>query len=100
MPIYGLFKLCQKQDVWPVCALVTNSLGSGELIGGLDWVKNSVNSYPLDHLQIAAGTAVFDDKAHFDKTCNQVIESRVWLAEQPENLGFNALSSVANFLIV
>ena len=76
------------------------ALGSAQLIEGLERVKNSFNSYPLGHLQIAAGIAAFEDKAHFDKTRNQVIESRGWLAEQLENLGFNILPSAANFLFV
>ena len=37
---------------------------------------------------------------HFDKTRNQVIENRGWLAEQLKNLGFNVLPSAANFLFV
>jgi histidinol-phosphate aminotransferase len=76
------------------------ALGSAELIEGLERVKNSFNSYPLGHLQIAAGIAAFEDKAHFDKTRNQVIESRGWLAEELKNLGFNVLPSAANFLFV
>ena len=76
------------------------ALGSAGLIEGLERVKNSFNSYPLGHLQIAAGIAAFEDKAHFDKTRNQVIESRGWLAEQLKNLGFNVLPSAANFLFV
>ena len=76
------------------------ALGSAQLIEGLERVKNSFNSYPLGHLQIAAGIAAFEDTAYFDKTRNRVIESRGWLAEQLKNLGFNVLPSAANFLFV
>ncbi|CAI8313023.1 MAG: Histidinol-phosphate aminotransferase [Porticoccaceae bacterium UBA1117] len=76
------------------------ALGSAELIEGLERVKNSFNSYPLGHLQIAAGIAAFEDKAHFDSTRQQVISSRDWLSDQLKTLGFNVLPSAANFLFV
>mgnify|MGYP001465913197 CR=1 FL=1 len=76
------------------------ALGSAELIEGLERVKNSFNSYPLGHLQIAAGIAAFEDKAHFDSTRQQVISSRDWLSDQLKILGFDVLPSAANFLFV
>ena len=76
------------------------ALGSAELIEGLERVKNSFNSYPLGHLQIAAGIAAFEDKTHFDSTRQQVISSRDWLSDQLKTLGFNVLPSAANFLFV
>jgi len=76
------------------------ALGSAELIEGLERVKNSFNSYPLGHLQIAAGIAAFEDKAHFDSTRQQVISSRDWLSDQLKILRFDVLPSAANFLFV
>ena len=76
------------------------ALGSAELIEGLERVKNSFNSYPLGHLQIAAGIAAFEDKAHFDSTRQQVISSRDSLSDQLKILGFDVLPSAANFLFV
>ena len=76
------------------------ALGSAELIKGLERVKNSFNSYPLGHLQIAAGIAAFEDKAHFDSTRQQVISSRDWLSDQLKILRFDVLPSAANFLFV
>ena len=76
------------------------ALGSAELIEGLERVKNSFNSYPLGHLQIAAGIGAFEDKAHFDSTRQQVISSRDLLSDQLKTLGFNVLASADNFLFV
>jgi histidinol-phosphate aminotransferase len=76
------------------------ALGSAELIEGLDRVKNSFNSYPLGHLQIAAGVAAFEDKAYFQQTCNQVIQSRRSLTVALEEIGFEVLPSKGNFVFV
>ena len=74
------------------------AMGSEKLIEGLDRVKNSFNSYPLGHLQIAAGIAAFNDEAHFQKTRQQVIAQRQQLTNQLEALGFEVLPSQANFI--
>lgn len=76
------------------------ALGSAQLIEGLERVKNSFNSYPLGHLQIAAGIAAFEDEAYFDDTRNQVIASRDWLSAQLKGLNFDVLPSAANFLFI
>ena len=76
------------------------ALGSAQLIEGLERVKNSFNSYPLGHLQIAAGIAAFEDEAYFDNTRNQVIASREWLSAQLKVLNFDVLPSAANFLFI
>jgi histidinol-phosphate aminotransferase len=76
------------------------ALGSAQLIEGLERVKNSFNSYPLGHLQIAAGIAAFEDEAYFDDTRKQVIASREWLSAQLKGLNFDVLPSAANFLFI
>lgn len=74
------------------------AIAGAELVEGLDRVKNSFNSYPLGHLQIAAAIASFKDEAYFQQTCTQVIDSREQLVEQLQQLGFDVLPSVANFV--
>ena len=76
------------------------ALGSVQLIEGLERVKNSFNSYPLGHLQIAAGIAAFEDQTYFDDTRNQVMASREWLSVQLKALHFDVLPSAANFVFV
>ena len=76
------------------------AMGNASLIEGLDRVKNSFNSYPLGHLQIAAATASFNDESYFQRTCAQVIKSRDQLVDQLLALGFEVLPSAANFVFV
>ena len=75
------------------------ALGSEQLIAGLNRIKNSFNSYPLGHLQIAAAIAAFDDQPYFQKTTDRVISERQRVVEQLETLGFNVLPSKANFVL-
>ena len=74
------------------------AMANAALIEGLDRVKNSFNSYPLGHLQIAAAIASFKDESYFKQTCAQVISSREQLVEQLQTLGFEILPSAANFV--
>lgn len=74
------------------------ALGQSELIAGMEKVKNSFNSYPLDRVAQAGAIAAFNDEAYFSQTCKQVVENRQWLAEQLEALDFNVLPSAANFV--
>ena len=76
------------------------AMGNASLIEGLDRVKNSFNSYPLGHLQIAAAKASFNDESYFQQTCAQVIKSRDMLVEQLQALNFEVLPSAANFIFV
>ena len=76
------------------------AMGSAELIEGLERIKNSFNSYPLGHVQIAAGVAAFSDNDYFEEMRQLVISSRHKLTQQLESLGFEALPSAANFVFV
>jgi histidinol-phosphate aminotransferase len=74
------------------------AVGNAFLIEALERVKNSFNSYPLDRLAIVGAAAAMDDKAHFEKTRQAVIESRTRLIGDLESLGFDVLPSAANFI--
>ena len=74
------------------------AMGNAELIEGLERVKNSFNSYPLGHLQIAAAVASFNDQDYFEQTTARVIASREQLTEQLQELNFEVLPSKANFV--
>jgi histidinol-phosphate aminotransferase len=76
------------------------AFGQPNLISGLNAVKNSFNSYTLDQVAIAAGTAAVKDEEYFRTTCRQVAETREKTAEQLKNLGFSVLPSSSNFLFV
>lgn len=74
------------------------ALGHPELIQGLDRVKNSFNSYPLDNLALAGATAAIEDEEYFETTRDAVILSRDALTVGLQNLGFEVLPSAANFV--
>jgi len=74
------------------------ALGHADLIEGLERVKNSFNSYPLDRLALAGALASVHDEAHFQQSCERVIRTREALVPQLEALGFEVLPSAANFI--
>jgi histidinol-phosphate aminotransferase len=76
------------------------AVGHPDLIEALDRVKDSFNSYPLDSLAIVAGVAAFSDVDYFKSTCERVIQSRVSMARDLTEMGFNVTPSAANFLLV
>lgn len=74
------------------------AMGHADLIEGLERVKNSFNSYPLDRVAQAAAIAAFTDDDYFHFTCAKVIKNRIWLTEQLQRLEFEVLPSEANFV--
>lgn len=76
------------------------AVGQRPLIEGLERIKDSFNSYPLDSLAIAAGVAALEDVAYFRDTCDKVIASREAMRDALTERGFEVLPSAANFLFV
>ncbi|MGE4214909.1 MAG: histidinol-phosphate transaminase [Anaerotignaceae bacterium] len=74
------------------------ALGSPELIGLLNAVKNCYNSYTLDSVAIAAGTASVNDDDYFRSTLKKVIATREHTAKELNDLGFTVFPSHSNFL--
>ncbi|QXI27672.1 histidinol-phosphate transaminase [Pseudomonas vanderleydeniana] len=74
------------------------AVGHPDLIEALERIKNSFNSYPLDRMAIAGAAAAFEDRAYFEQTCRQVIDSREQLVGQLQAKGFDVLPSAANFI--
>ena len=74
------------------------AMGHPDLIQGLDRVKNSFNSYPLDRLALAGATAAIEDQPYFEKTRDAVVRTRESLTKGLEHLGFEVLPSAANFV--
>lgn len=74
------------------------ALGHADLIAGLERVKNSFNSYPLDRMAIAGAAAAFEDVEYFNDTCAKVINSREATVAGLTQLGFEVLPSAANFI--
>lgn len=74
------------------------ALGQAPLIDGLERIKNSFNSYPLDRLALVAGAAAFADDDWFRQQRDRVIASREQLQRALAARGFDTLPSSANFL--
>ncbi|WP_157670067.1 histidinol-phosphate transaminase [Chitinibacter sp. GC72] len=72
--------------------------GHPDLIAGLERVKNSFNSYPLDRVALAGAVAAFEDEEYFAQTCAAINTSRDTLSGHLVELGFEVLPSKANFI--
>jgi histidinol-phosphate aminotransferase len=74
------------------------AIGHQDLITGLERVKNSFNSYPLDRLALAGALPSVEDESWFQASRRKVIAARATLTEQLQALGFEVLPSAANFV--
>ena len=74
------------------------AIGQAALIDGLNRVKNSFNSYPLDRLAQVGAVAAYLDRAYFEQCRQRIVASRAWLVSELSGLGFEVLPSVANFV--
>lgn len=74
------------------------AMGNPALIEGLNRVKNSFNSYPLDVLAQRAALAAIGDEEYFAECCRRIIDSRQKLTKGLVARGFDVLPSYANFV--
>ena len=64
------------------------AIGNKELIAVLEAVKNSYNSYTVNSLSMAVGTAAIKDTDYFNETVSKVIATRTRVTEELKTLGF------------
>lgn len=76
------------------------AIGQAELVEGLNRVKDSFNSYPLDRLAQAGAAAAIADREWLARTTGKIIQSRIRLTSGLRDLGFEVLPSQANFVFV
>ena len=74
------------------------AFGQSHLIEGLERVKNSFNSYPLDRIAEAGAVAALEDREWFEQRRGEIIANRELLTSGLEALGFEVLPSMANFV--
>lgn len=74
------------------------AFGHEDLIEGLQRVKNSFNSYPVDAIAERAGIASINDESYYRKTIDAIITNREKSIEQLTQRGFEVLPSDANFV--
>ncbi|MEX1307038.1 MAG: histidinol-phosphate transaminase [Eubacteriales bacterium] len=74
------------------------AVGSETLIDGLNRVKDSFNSYPIDRITEATAAAALIDKAYYQKANARVIETREWTTTALKAIGMTVLPSKTNFV--
>ncbi len=74
------------------------AVGHPDLIDGLERIKNSFNSYPLDRFAIHGAVAALEDQTYFEQCCNTIIQTRNKVSKQLTELDFEVLPSAANFI--
>lgn len=76
------------------------AFGNPNLIQALNCVKNSINSYTLDRLALVGAAAAVADKEYFDAQRYKVMATRTRTTEILKEMGFQVLSSKANFIFI
>ena len=74
------------------------AMAGKELIGALEAVKNSFNSYTVNTLSQAAAAAAANDTDYWQDCCNKIKATRARLVAELDKLGFDTLPSSANFI--
>jgi histidinol-phosphate aminotransferase len=74
------------------------ALGHPELIEGLERLKNSFNSYPIDRVALAGATAAVEDETYLKEICDKTIATREQSVKDLEALGFSIIPSATNFV--
>lgn len=76
------------------------ALGQPHLINGLERIKDSFNSYPVDMVAAHVASAALSDTEYYSDIAKRIINTREKTAAQLTALGFGVLPSSANFLFV
>lgn len=74
------------------------AIANKEIIADLEKIKYSTNPYNINRLTQAAGLATVLDNNYYVNNCKRIIETRKWVTEELEALGFRVLPSKANFI--
>ena len=74
------------------------AIGNPELIGYLNDVKYSFNSYTMSRIAISCGVEAVKDQAYFKETTEKIIATREWAKEELRKLGFSFTDSKTNFI--
>lgn len=74
------------------------AFGNKKLIGYLNAVKFSFNSYTMNRTSIAAGVACVQDNRYFEEMVQKVITTRERTKKALQELGFSFPDSTSNFI--
>lgn len=76
------------------------ALGHPDLIEGLERLKNSFNSYPIDRIALVGATAAVEDDGYLQDICAKTIATREQTVIDLNALGFTIVPSATNFVFV
>ena len=74
--------------------------GNAKLIQDLNTIKYSTNPYNVNRMTMAAGVGALEADGYFRVNCQKIMENREWTVKKLENLGFEVIPSMANFVFV
>ena len=72
--------------------------GNAKLIQDLNTIKYSTNPYNVNRMTMAAGVGALEADGYFRVNCQKIMENREWTVKKLENLGFEVIPSMANFV--
>ncbi len=76
------------------------AMGNEKLIGYLNDVKYSVNSYTLNYAALEAGVEAVRDVTYFKEHCKRIVDTRERAEEELAALGFTFPKSYVTFIFV
>ena len=74
------------------------AMGCAKLIGYMNDVKYSINSYTMNRPAIELGIASLSDDEYFKKTVDAIIRTRQWTINELRERGFAVTDSKTNFV--
>lgn len=74
------------------------AIADKELIADLEKIKYSTNPYNINRLTQTAGAAAVRENDYYVNNCKKIIETRKYVTDELEKLGFTVLPSQANFV--
>jgi histidinol-phosphate aminotransferase len=74
------------------------AIGNEKIIGYLQDVKYSFNSYTMNRTAIALGVAAMEDEAYHQQIVQKIVETREWSKEELRKRGFHFADSSSNFI--
>lgn len=76
------------------------AIANADIVAGLQRVKDSFNSYPVDTIAQTGALAALKDRAYFDEKRFAIIKSRDELTKDLQALDFTVLPSKTNFVFI
>ena len=74
------------------------AIGDAALIQDLETIKFSTNPFNVNSLTMKAGIAALAEQSYYDENCRKIMETRAYVTQELEKLGFTVLPSRTNFI--